>query len=120
MGISIKKLLNGMLKVGASDLHLKVGQQPVIRLNGTLRAVDEDPLTERDTKRINEEIMPERCRSTFEKRGSVDYSYSMSTMKRFRINAYHQRGAVSIAVRPIVAKSLTIDELIAKRDTHPA
>lgn len=111
MPVNMKKLLEGMLKLGASDLHLKVGQKPTIRLHGILRAVEHPVLTPEDTIEANKMMMPERLTSTFEELGSVDFSYGLSLMQRFRVNAYHQRNVISLAIRTVSSKIPTFEDL---------
>ncbi|MBI3735813.1 Flp pilus assembly complex ATPase component TadA, partial [Candidatus Sumerlaeota bacterium] len=111
MSINMKKLLEGMIKIGASDLHLKVGNKPTIRLHGILRPIEHPPLAAEDIEEANNVMMPERCRPVFEKIGSADYSYGLSPLERFRVSAYHQRGVVSIALRVINSAIPTFESL---------
>ena len=111
MAINIRKLLEGMVRVNASDMHLKVGVPPMIRLAGHLHPIDHPPLTSEDTEAANAEMMPERCAPQLERDGTVDYSFGLSQTQRFRVNCYHQRGYKSIAMRLIVAKKVTLEDL---------
>jgi twitching motility protein PilT len=111
MAINIRKLLEGLLKHRASDLHLKVGQNPIIRLNGVLRPIDHPKLTQEDTEEANRTMMPERIRPIFEKAGAADYSYGLGPLERFRINAYHQRGTTTLAIRALRADILSLEAL---------
>ena len=100
-----------MLKVEASDLHLKVGHAPTLRLRGLLRSTDHPALSTDDTEKANNLMMPARCRETFESEGSTDYSYLMSAEERFRVNAFHQNGMISLAIRPVACKIPTFKDL---------
>ncbi len=111
MAISVPKLLEGVVRVNASDLHLKVGGPPMIRINGHLHPIEHPPLTKEDTVEANDLMMPERCRPQLDRDGTVDYSYGMSLTDRFRINCYHQRGTKSLAIRRINSKKVTVEEL---------
>lgn len=111
MAVNLRKLLEGMIKLGASDLHLKVGQKPIIRLHGILRPVEHPPLSASDTEEANREMIPERLLNNFNLNGSADYSYGLNTLQRFRVNAYHQRGAVSIAIRRVNSSTPTFEDL---------
>lgn len=111
MAVNIRKLLEGVIRVDASDLHLKVGGPPMIRLNGHLHPVDHPPLTAEDTEEINNLMMPERCREQLMRDGTADYSFGFSPTERFRINVYHQRGTKSLAIRKLVSKKVTLDAL---------
>lgn len=99
------------MRVGASDLHLKVGNKPTIRLHGVLRQIEHPALTREDTDEANAIMMPERCRPHLDKVGSADYSYGLAGVGRFRVSVYHQRGSLSIAMRTINVAASTFDEL---------
>ena len=62
MAVNMNALLEGLVKFNASDLHLKVGGPPMIRLHGVLRPVDHPTLMPEDTESANDQMMPERCR----------------------------------------------------------
>ncbi|MCL5269426.1 MAG: PilT/PilU family type 4a pilus ATPase [bacterium] len=111
MAINLQKLLEGVIRVNASDLHLKVGGPPMIRINGNLHPVEHPPLIAEDTETANETMMPKRCQNQLERDGTVDYSYGLSVTDRFRVNCYHQRGTKSLAVRKIVSKKMTMEDL---------
>lgn len=109
--INMRKLLEGVVRVNASDMHLKAGGPPMIRLNGNLHAIDHPPLTPEDTEEANRVMMPERCREQLAHDGTADYSYALSMHERFRVNCYHQRGAKSLAIRKIATHKLTLEDL---------
>ncbi|MEN6626547.1 MAG: PilT/PilU family type 4a pilus ATPase [Candidatus Sumerlaeia bacterium] len=111
MAFSMQKLLEGVVRVNASDLHLKVGGPPMIRLNGHLHPIDHPPLAREDTEEANRLMMPPRCAAQLEKDGTVDYSYGMTTTERFRVNCYHQRGNKSLAIRHINSKKVTLEDI---------
>ncbi len=111
MAVNMRKLLEGMVKIGASDLHLKVGNKPMIRLHGVLRPIEHPVLAQEDTEEANNLMMPDRCREHFDKIGNADYSYGLSPLERFRVSAYHQRGVISIAIRVINATVPTFESL---------
>ncbi len=111
MSVNIRKLLEGLVKLEASDLHLKVNQKPMIRLHGVLRPVEHPILTAEDTIEANQVMMPERWSKSFEEKGAADYSYGLNTMLRFRVNAFHQRGAVSLAIRRVNSSIPTFEAL---------
>ncbi len=84
---------------GASDLHLKVGSPPVRRVDGHLERVGEMKLSPLDTERILDGILPEKLRPEFEREGEVDFSLALAGKGRFRVNAFRQRGSVSVVMR---------------------
>ncbi len=111
MPLDLNRILRGMVKISASDLHLKVGQKPIIRLNGQLRTVDHPELEAGDTEEANRLMMPERLKGDLDRDGSVDYSYAISEFQRFRVSAYHQRTVISIAIRRVNPEPPTLEDL---------
>jgi twitching motility protein PilT len=101
MALNLTALLEGMVATNASDLHLKVGNSPMFRLDGLLRPVDYPSLKPEETDAIMGEILPGRLRIQFEEKGTVDFSYSLPGKARFRINVFHQRGSTSLAIRKV-------------------
>lgn len=111
MAVNIKKLLEGIIRVNASDLHLKVGGPPMIRINGHLHPVDHPPLAAEDTEEANQIMMPERCQAQLDRDGTVDFSYGLTMTDRFRVNCYHQRGTKSLAIRKVTSTRQTLADL---------
>lgn len=104
--IDITEILEYAIKVGASDLHFSVGTEPVLRINGNLVRWKKDSenckaLSPHDTLIASQEIMNQEQLQLLENKGEVDFSYSLSGMGRFRVNAYRQRGCVSLALRTV-------------------
>lgn len=95
------ELLNLAVDKGASDLHLTVGQSPVLRLHGELIRVDMPKLTPADTAEMFDEVAQDMQRKTFESLGEVDFSLSLPGIGRFRVNAFRQRSTIGIACRLI-------------------
>ncbi len=105
--------INDLLKVaidrGASDLHLKVGSHPVIRVNGTLQPmVDSKRLMQEDTIAMAFSIMDAKQKEKFKTNLDLDIAYSVPGLGRFRVNIFQQRGTVGIVARviPIGIKSI--------------
>jgi twitching motility protein PilT len=102
LGTRIDELVSRLVRMGGSDLHLKVGVPPGIRAQGLLRPLEEyGGLRPEDTESLLKEILPKRMATEFEDEGEVDFSYEVSGLGRFRVNAFRQRGSVSIAMRYI-------------------
>ena len=96
----------------ASDLHLKVGLPPAARVNGLLGSLEGyEPLRPLDTEEIVKEILPERLAGEFEREGEADFSYEVSGLGRFRVNAFRQRGSISVAMRYIPLGVPAFEEL---------
>lgn len=108
---SIIQLLEQSFEEKASDLHLTVGLPPIFRKNGSLISSGEVNLSPEDTKDMLKGILELDKIEAFEANGEIDFSYELPGLCRFRINAYHQQGQVSIAVRMIESKIPAIEEL---------
>ena len=110
--IEINDVLRAAVKVGASDIHLKVGSPPVFRVDGELVFIKEAPLVSLDDMtRIASSMMNLWQRERFEKYNEVDLAYSISGLSRFRVNIYQQRGTLAIALRPIKYDIMGFHEL---------
>lgn len=108
---SIIQLLEQSFEEKASDLHITVGLPPVFRKNGSLISSGEVYLSQEDTSEMLKEIVEFDKLEEFEANGEIDFSYELPGLCRFRINAYHQQGQVSIAVRMIESKIPAIEQL---------
>jgi twitching motility protein PilT len=98
-----------------SDLHLKVPARPMARFRGQLEPLEryQEPLTPADTERVVQEMLaahPEKL-GAFDSDNEIDFSYTVDGLARFRVNAFRQRGSVSIAARVIPFTVRTVDEL---------
>jgi twitching motility protein PilT len=108
----INQLLQIAVASGASDLHLKVGSYPMMRINGTLVVASEEKRLERaDTEGIAQTILGPEQVEKFKKNHDVDLAYSIDGLGRFRCNVFQQRGTVGLALRVIPIKIRTIDDL---------
>jgi twitching motility protein PilT len=111
--MKINDLLTTLVSKGASDLHLKVGAYPMMRLHGTLVPVVEDTrLTQEDTVAMAAGIMSPALREKFKESQEVDLAYSVAGLGRFRCNVFQQRGTVGLVLRAIPMKILTIEDLL--------
>ena len=95
----------------ASDLHLKVGQPAILRVNDVLENADMAPLGAAEVLALVEEIMDERVRRQFDRLGSADFAYMLESGDRFRVNVYRDRGSVAGAFRVIPSRIPTVREL---------
>ncbi len=100
-----------MNEIGASDLHLSSGSQPVIRLHGDLQRIKYAPLRHEELKDILYEIAPEKKKKEFEQSGDVDFSYELPGVARYRANFFQQRRGIAAAFRKIPQQILSIEEL---------
>jgi twitching motility protein PilT len=109
--------INDLLKIasekGASDLHLKVGSHPVVRINGVLQPLTEARrLLQEDTIAMAFTIMDAKQKEKFKQNLDIDIAYSVSGLGRFRVNIFQQRGTVGIVARLIPIGIKTIRELL--------
>ncbi len=109
--MELKALLEKMVKENASDLHMKAGTPPVLRINGKLVVLKDEPLSPDELKRIALKIMSKEQQEDFAKRKEIDFAIGVAGLSRFRVNVYLQRGSVAIAMRTIPISAKTIDEL---------
>jgi twitching motility protein PilT len=107
----IENILRAALEFKASDIHLTVGVPPVFRINGDIKRYGKDKLLPADTEEIAKITIPENMYELFKEKGELDYSYGIPGVSRFRVNAYHQRKSVSLALRVVASKTPTIEEL---------
>src|SRR5207253_6003110 len=96
----------------ASDLHLKVGAFPVMRIGGELHTIADAPrLKPEDTLDMAFSIMSNRQKQRFKEVSEVDIAYGVSGLGRFRANVFQQRGTVSIVLRVIPDQTKSTAEL---------
>jgi twitching motility protein PilT len=105
--------LRTLVDAGGSDLHLKVAARPLLRVDGELAPIEgTEPLAQEDTERVVREMLDDPAKlSEFAEEHEVDFAYSVSGLARFRVNAFRQRGWVSLAIRAIPYGIRTVDEL---------
>jgi len=109
--IKLRDLLEQMVKMGASDLHLTVGSPPVVRIDGKLQRFGTDLLTSEETKKLCYSMLSEKQKLKFEQNSELDFSFGIESMSRFRCNVFMQRGNVAVVLRQIPYKILTFEEL---------
>lgn len=111
MSNTIVQLLTKAYEEKASDLHLSFGIPAVFRIDGQLRQLGDRAYSFSELQQMVEQIIPVNKKADFESRGEADFNYALEGLCRFRINAYHQRGQVSIAARLISSNIPTIQLL---------
>ncbi len=110
--MDINELLRTAVASGASDLHLKVGSYPMMRVSGTLVVASEEKrLDKTDTEAMADLLFSADQREKFRRQQEVDLAYSIPGMGRFRCNVFQQRGTVGLVLRVIPTRIKTIDEL---------
>ncbi|MBL8995912.1 MAG: PilT/PilU family type 4a pilus ATPase [Gemmatimonadales bacterium] len=108
---NFKVVLQTMAQQGGSDLHLKIGRPPTMRLNGELVPMDLPPLRPEDLRSIGEQIIPPKQRREFDDAKDADFAIGVPGVGRFRVNVYQQRGSLAYAFRAIAFQALSMEEL---------
>jgi len=109
--ILVDKLLAATVKQEASDLHITVGQPPVLRVHGRLQRLKTKVLEPADTTSLMKSITPERCQQEFQETGSTDFGFAFGEAARFRVSVFRQRGNVAMVLRQIPVELWTMDQL---------
>jgi len=114
--LEIDKLFRALVKLDGSDLHLKAGCAPYVRVDGTLRPLNRDPIDDEEMVRLIFAMVnqDERRKRLFEEQGGVDFAYSMEIEGlrwRFRVNVLQQMGHVGMVARRVNNVIPTFDEL---------
>jgi len=108
---NFKQAIAYMVQRNGSDLLLKVGRQPTVRLNGELTTLEMQPLKPEDLKALAEQIMTPRQVKEFAEKKEADFAIGVPGVGRFRTNIYQQRGTLAFAFRAIPYEVKTIREL---------
>lgn len=109
--MDITELLAFSVKHNASDLHLSAGVPPQIRVDGEVRKINLPVLEHTEVQRLVYEIMNDRQRKEFEDELEVDFSFELSGLARFRVNAYHQARGAAAVFRVIPSQVLSLEQL---------
>jgi len=111
-GLNFKAVLQQMVQMGGSDLHLKVGRPPTLRLHGELAALDMPTIRPEDLKALAEQLMTPRQVKEFAEQKEADFAIGVPGIGRFRCNVYQQRGSLCYAMRAIPYQARRLDELM--------
>jgi len=109
--MDLRKVINKMIETDASDLHLKVGIPPTIRINGELSPLKMDSLNKEELRRAASSLMTKEQQNRFVEEKEADFGIGIPGLARFRVNIYIQRGTIAIAIRPIPKDIKTTEEL---------
>jgi len=104
-------LLHRVVELDASDLHIKVGNPPLMRIRGDLRRTDFDALSEKDVEKLLRPLLSEERSRRLDNYKEVDLSYAVPGLARFRVNMFWQRSKMGAVFRLIPFRIKTIDEL---------
>ncbi|MCC6284301.1 MAG: type IV pilus twitching motility protein PilT [Phycisphaerales bacterium] len=109
--MQIDRLLDTVVKTGASDLHLTVGRPPTIRLHGRLRNLQTKILDSDDMVGLMKAITPERNQQELQEEGGTDFGFAYGDAARFRVSVFRQRADLAIVLRQIPNKLLTFEQI---------
>lgn len=104
-------LLHLVVSEGASDLHIRVGAPPVIRLHGILHRVEGPPLRPEDTEELMRTITSEDNIQHVRERGGADFGFAFGELARFRVSTFRERGNFGVVLRQIPSKMLTMEQI---------
>ncbi|HED54500.1 MAG TPA: hypothetical protein ENJ00_09930, partial [Phycisphaerales bacterium] len=103
--------LKATIKLESSDLIMKTGQQPKVRIRGELKPLNTEPVSAEEFWQIVQHILTEDQIKDLHKFGSVDFAYDYSEKNRFRVNLFMARGKISVAARNISSNILPFEGL---------
>src|SRR6059036_1805379 len=110
--MDIAELLRYAVEMGASDLHLKAGNVPFIRVDGSLRPTSFKSLTPVESQTFAAQLMPDHKMREFASTNEADFGYTLPGVGRFRVNVFRQRSNVGLAIRRVRAEVPTFEELL--------
>ncbi|MHC4874034.1 MAG: hypothetical protein ACYTFY_19465 [Planctomycetota bacterium] len=99
--MDMDKLLDASIKNGGSDLHLRVGTPPKLRMRGKLRSLGKDDLTPEETAALAKSLMSEKQEQELNDVGSSDFGLSYTNGTRFRVNVFKHQGNIGLVLRQI-------------------
>ena len=109
--LQIDKLLETVVRDGVSDLHITVGQPPVVREGGHMVRMPTKTLDKEDTSALMKSITPERNQQELQERGGTDFGFAFGDQARFRVSVFKQRGMIGMVLRRIPNEFLTFEQL---------
>lgn len=109
--MNIKKVLEKMIAEKGSDLHLKAGLKPVIRIDGLLKHLDFQRPSPKDMESVAEQILTPSQKEKFRRTKEVDFAFGVAGLARFRANFYIQRGSIAMVFRHVPVEIKSVDEL---------
>jgi twitching motility protein PilT len=107
----MEKLLTTVIGCKASDLHITVGQPPVIRHHGRMRRLEAKSLDGDDTTALMKSITPDRCQQELQMVGGADFAIEYKDGVRFRVAVFKQRGSIGMVLRRIPSQFLTFEQI---------
>lgn len=117
--MEFRKILEIMLERRASDLHLKVGTRPIIRVDGSLELTDVSTPSQKDLEDLARQILSPEQQEEFLRHREIDFGFGIQGLARFRSNFYYQRGTIAMAIRHVplgvpAFEDLNLPEAVAR------
>ena len=109
--MDLRRLLEKMMDAGASDLHLKTGTRPVLRVDGVLLATDDPPLNSKDLDAVNDQVLTPKQKEQYLRDREIDFAFGVPGLARFRANFFFQRGTAAMAIRHVPLGVPAIEDL---------
>src|ERR1700741_1934259 len=107
----MEKLLATVIQLKASDLHIAVGQPPVVRHHSRLRRLETKVLDNDDTTALMKSITPDRCQQELQEVGGADFAIEYTDGYRFRVAIFKQRGNIGMVLRRIPSQFLSFEQI---------
>ena len=109
--MNIRNVLEKMIAARASDLHLKAGTPPVVRVDGVLYTLDEPPPSSTELREVTQQLLNEEQRLYFSTHSEIDFAFGVSGLARLRANCFMQRGTPALALRHVPVEVPSIEDL---------
>src|SRR5262245_17378409 len=109
--MNIRSVLEKMIAARASDLHVKIGTPPVVRVDGVLYTLDEPPPNADDLRSVVAQLLNDEQRLFFSTHNEIDFAFGVAGLARFRANIFMQRGSPALALRHVPVDVPTIEDL---------
>lgn len=99
--MELVRLLEALIKLGGSDLHLQAGAPPMVRIGGDLKGLETPPLEDSQIRQYMQQMSPSQAQIRLEEKRSADFGFEMAGAARFRVNAFYERQRLALAFRRI-------------------
>jgi twitching motility protein PilT len=109
--LSVVPFLRALGELGGSDLHIKVGSPPRVRIDGRLRKLQAPTLTPADTEAMTNEVLRDDLVAEFARTNEADFAYSVPGLGRFRVNAFRSRGSAGLVFRRVSVGAIPLEDL---------
>ena len=110
--MNIRTVLEKMIGMRASDLHLKAGTAPIVRVDGVLYTIEDKAPSAQELREVCDQLLSEEQRAYFGTHHEIDFAFGVSGLARFRANIFMQRGTPAVALRHVPVQVPSIEELM--------